>query len=84
MVAEKETNKGAFKETKVWKTERSLTFKEVGRNKFLIEFQTTTEKNRVLLGRPWSFDRNLVCLQEFEGSYKRLRLLSRTFLDPVP
>ncbi|XP_042988841.1 uncharacterized protein At4g02000-like [Carya illinoinensis] len=53
---------------KVWKIDGRLKFKEVGRNKFLIEFQSTSERSRVLRGRPWSFDKNPVCLQECEAS----------------
>ncbi|KAF5442667.1 hypothetical protein F2P56_035300 [Juglans regia] len=36
-------------------------------NKFLVEFQSATEKHRVLLERPWSFDKFLLCIQDCVG-----------------
>lgn len=40
----------------------------MGDNKFLVEFQHLGDKEKVLKGRSWVFDRNLVNLQEFDGS----------------
>ncbi|XP_042988666.1 uncharacterized protein LOC122316198 [Carya illinoinensis] len=69
--SKKDINKGGFKATmaKVWKVEGSLIFKDVGKNKFLIEFKDPDEKHKVMQGRPWSFDRNLnlICLQDCFG-----------------
>ncbi|KAF5453769.1 hypothetical protein F2P56_023489 [Juglans regia] len=64
VVADKEVNRGALRTTmsKVWKVEGQVSFKELGCNKFLVEFQNPLEKNRVLSERPWSFDRYLICL----------------------
>ncbi|XP_041025460.1 uncharacterized protein LOC121265854 [Juglans microcarpa x Juglans regia] len=36
-------------------------------NRLLIEFQLLSDKKKVLHGRPWSFDRYLVCLKDFDG-----------------
>ncbi|KAG6713755.1 hypothetical protein I3842_05G169600 [Carya illinoinensis] len=41
-------------------------FKELGDFKFLIEFQFLGDKEKVLGGRPWFFDRNLVSFLEFD------------------
>ncbi|XP_042973058.1 uncharacterized protein LOC122304860 [Carya illinoinensis] len=69
VVADNEVNKGAFQATmsKAWKVEGQVLFKELGSNKVLIGFQNVYEKERVLEGRPWSFDRSLVCLFNCEG-----------------
>ncbi|XP_042974779.1 uncharacterized protein LOC122306417 [Carya illinoinensis] len=69
VVSERGVNKGAFKATmtRIWNAEGGLSFKDFGRNKFLIEFQNLSVKNKVLAGRPWSFDRSLICLQECKG-----------------
>lgn len=42
-------------------------FKEVGWNRFLIEFQGEKEKNRVMQGLPLSFDKFLACLKDCDG-----------------
>ncbi|XP_042976264.1 uncharacterized protein LOC122307436 [Carya illinoinensis] len=62
-------NREAFKSTmaRVWSTAGWITFKEFGNNRFLLEFQLLADVNKVLQGRPWSFDRHLICLREFEG-----------------
>ncbi|XP_042950058.1 uncharacterized protein LOC122282169 [Carya illinoinensis] len=69
LIAERTVNKQAFKTTmsKVWRPEGWIQFKEVGDNRLLAEFQHERDKTKVLQGRPWSFDRNLVCLQELKG-----------------
>ncbi|XP_042952204.1 uncharacterized protein LOC122289286 [Carya illinoinensis] len=61
-------NREAFKSTmaKVWNLEGWITFKEIGFNKFLIEFQLLSDKRKVLQGRPWSFDRHLICMKDFK------------------
>ncbi|XP_042939400.1 uncharacterized protein LOC122274425 [Carya illinoinensis] len=65
---DRSVNREAFKSTmaKVWNLEGWITFKEIGFNKFLIEFQLLSDKRKVLQGRPWSFDRHLICLKDFE------------------
>jgi hypothetical protein len=52
---------------RIWKTNGRVTFKEVGDNLFLIEFQHDWEKSRILEGRPWTFDGYLISLVEFDG-----------------
>lgn len=53
---------------KVWRPDGGIQFREVGENKFLLEFQYERYKEKVMWGRPWSFDRLLVCLKEFKGN----------------
>ncbi|XP_042953554.1 uncharacterized protein LOC122290084 [Carya illinoinensis] len=67
-VAERSPNKEAFKATmvRVWKP-KGVLFKEVGENIFFIELQSEEDLMKVQRGRPWSFDRNLVCLNTFDG-----------------
>ncbi|KAF5477665.1 hypothetical protein F2P56_004284, partial [Juglans regia] len=70
IVVEKFINREAFKSTmsKIWKCDSWLQFSEVGTNKYLIEFQSKKDLDRVINGRPWSFDRWLLCIQPFNGS----------------
>ena len=39
-----------------------------GNNILLIEFELEVDAEKVLQGEPWSFDRHLVILQQFNGS----------------
>ncbi|XP_042972822.1 uncharacterized protein LOC122304628 [Carya illinoinensis] len=70
LISDKETNRGALMNTlpKIWNAEGRVAFKEVGRNMFLVEFNTKTDKTRVMNGRPWSFDKCLLCIQDCEGA----------------
>ncbi|XP_041009344.1 uncharacterized protein LOC121253392 [Juglans microcarpa x Juglans regia] len=70
IIAEKVVNKEAFKNTmtKIWRIERWIQFYEVGFNMFLIEFNKEEDRQCVINGRPWSFDRWLLCLHVFEGN----------------
>ena len=43
-----------------------MRFKDLGDQRFLIEFQKLTDKEKVLSGRPWFFDRNLLTLLEVD------------------
>ncbi|KAF5475234.1 hypothetical protein F2P56_007064 [Juglans regia] len=83
LIADKEMNRGALTNTlsKVWQVEGLVAFKEVGRNKFLVEFKRRTDKTRVLNGRPWSFDKSLVCIEDCEGakSIKKLHFRHEPF-----
>ncbi|XP_041025493.1 uncharacterized protein LOC121265896 [Juglans microcarpa x Juglans regia] len=69
VTANKVVNREAFKSTmsKVWKPEGWIRFKEIGENQVLLEFQKEQDKGIVIAGRPWSFDRMLACLEEFDG-----------------
>ncbi|KAF5451813.1 hypothetical protein F2P56_026881, partial [Juglans regia] len=70
IIAEKPINKEAFRNTmiKVWKSEGWVQFTEVGENSFLIEFNKDEDRQCVIKGLPWSFDRWLLCLHAFEGN----------------
>jgi hypothetical protein len=49
------------------KPEGRVTFKVVGDNVFLMEFEHEWEKAKVLEWRPWVFDGNLFSVAEFDG-----------------
>lgn len=48
--------------------EEGVTFTEVGENNFIMEFKKTTDKEKILLGRPWTFDRNLIAIQDVDSN----------------
>lgn len=45
-----------------------VTFKEVLDNAWLFQFEDGDDKRHVMEGRPWSFDRQVLVLNDFDGS----------------
>ncbi|KAF5476106.1 hypothetical protein F2P56_007845 [Juglans regia] len=68
VLADKEINRNAFRNTliKVWQIEGKADITDMRRNKFLIAFTYYVDKNRVMHGRPWTFDKFLICLVDYE------------------
>jgi hypothetical protein len=50
-----------------WRIKGFSTFKILGGNLFLIEFEKASDKARVLEGRPWVFEGNLFLVEDFDG-----------------
>jgi hypothetical protein len=67
---EKKVNKEAFKDvfSRIWHIARSVMFKEVQDNVWVFEFEDMEDKRRVMEGRPWSFDRQILVLNELDGT----------------
>ena len=65
----KAINKEAFQTvlSRIWHTVRQVVFKELLDNCWLFEFSRKSKKQRVLEGRPWSFDRFALVLNDFDG-----------------
>jgi hypothetical protein len=65
----KKLNKEAFKSllNRIWRTEGRLFIKEIHEQLWLFEFAEEEDKKRVMEGHPWSFDRTLLVLKEFEA-----------------
>jgi hypothetical protein len=66
---ERIANKEAFKTvlSRIWCLARSMVLKELQDNLWLFEFDEEDDKNRVVAGRPWSFDYHILVLKEFAG-----------------
>jgi hypothetical protein len=52
---------------RAWQPTGWVNFKNIGSNLFLIEFENEWDKSRIMEGRPWTFDGDLVSLAEFDG-----------------
>jgi hypothetical protein len=52
---------------RAWQPTGRVSFKSVGENMFLIDFENEWDKTRIMEGRPWTFDGDLVSLAEFDG-----------------
>jgi hypothetical protein len=53
--------------TQCWKLWGKLSFKILGENTFLIEFEDPKDKVKVLVGRPRAFENNLFIIEDFDG-----------------
>jgi hypothetical protein len=50
-----------------WRPKGSISFKVLGENLFIIEFEYVWDKTRVLEGRPWVFEGSLFSIEDFVG-----------------
>lgn len=54
--------------TKAWRLKSTLTILALGDQRFLFMFDDPNlEKDRALVKKPWSFNKSLLILQEFDG-----------------
>jgi hypothetical protein len=67
-----------------WGNPKGLVFRSVGENKFVAEFATQRDRDRVRDGSPWHVSKNAVILSEFEDcmqpselNFDRLQLWAR-------
>jgi hypothetical protein len=63
----KKFNKESFKTVllHIWRVEGKLFFKEILPNIWLFEFSDLSDKQWVLNGRPWSYDRTILVVNDF-------------------
>lgn len=50
-----------------WKPSRTPSFKVLGDNLFLVDFETEKDNQRVLAGRPWVVEGSLFAIEDFDG-----------------
>jgi hypothetical protein len=69
LIAERIVAKDTIRKSIVcwWKPTGSLSFKVLGENLFLVGFEYSWDKSRVLEGCPWSFEGNFFSVAEFDG-----------------
>jgi hypothetical protein len=69
LLSERIISKEMIKETllRLWRIKKPFTFKILGENLFLMEFEEASDKVRVLEGRPWVFEGNLFLVEDFDG-----------------
>ena len=53
---------------RIWRTKGDVFFKEIQPNVWMFKFSLKTKKLKVLKGRPWSYDRFILALSNFDGS----------------
>jgi hypothetical protein len=76
LFADQNMSKETIKDSVVrwWKPLESITFKVLGDNLFLIEFDDIWDKIKVLEGRPWVFKDSLFLVEDFTGRTSPLAL----------
>ena len=52
---------------KIWRLKSGMTIREVGERRFLFYFEDALEKDKVFQKQPWSFNKSLMVLNEFDG-----------------
>lgn len=52
---------------RIWRLHKVVSFKEDGKNLFIVTFSTEAKKQRVMARRPWLFDNYLFVLQSLDG-----------------
>jgi hypothetical protein len=69
LLAERTVGKEVLKTPMIraWQPTGWVSFKNLGPNLFLIEFQHEWDKVRIMEGRPWQFDRDLFSMADFDG-----------------
>jgi hypothetical protein len=62
----KRVNNEAFQSllTRIWRTVGDIFFKEINDNLWLFEFEEEGDRDKVLEGRPWSYDRTILIIDE--------------------
>ncbi|XVF54975.1 hypothetical protein PTKIN_Ptkin05aG0223700 [Pterospermum kingtungense] len=54
----------------IWKLSKEVEILALEDNIFLFKFQCAKDKERILEGAPWSFDKNLLLFHEFVGEWR--------------
>lgn len=47
---------------------KAVLFRQLENDLFVVQFATSKDKEKIIAGRPWNLDNNLVLLEEIEGS----------------
>ena len=63
-------NFDALKRTmnQIWTLTKEALFRQIENGLFVIQFAAGKDKKKVMEGRPWTFDNNLILLEEIDGS----------------
>ena len=68
LVSDRYVSKETIKSTlqRGWKSTGTMTFKVLGENLFIVEFENERDKKRVLKGRPWVFEGALFLVEDYD------------------
>ena len=63
-----EAMKNVFR--KIWRMSACLYIRKVGEHSFIFHFENLMDKERIIQKQPWSFNKSLLILKEFDGLSK--------------
>ncbi|KAF7831270.1 cysteine desulfurase mitochondrial-like [Senna tora] len=71
-------NHGAFQKTiaQVWRTKHGVDIKEIDKNLYMFQFFHWKDRDKVLEGEPWWFDKQVLTLKEITGDEQPSELRS--------
>ncbi|OMO68993.1 hypothetical protein CCACVL1_19721 [Corchorus capsularis] len=69
LLSKKRPNLEAMKTvlSKAWRVESGFQVKEVGNRLFVFQFEDELEKDRAMVNQPWSFNKALLTLNDYDG-----------------
>ncbi|XP_042941294.1 uncharacterized protein LOC122275977 [Carya illinoinensis] len=69
LISDRKVNKEVIRSTmnNIWRLAGSFTFHDILPNLFVVTFDNQKDKQRVLDGKPWLFDNQLLLLKPFDG-----------------
>lgn len=59
----------------IWAISKGVLVRPIENGIFIVQFSMARDKSKVLDGRPWTFDNNLVLLDSIEGSVQPSNIL---------
>lgn len=76
LTVERTVSKEVIKSTmaKAWKTSKPFTLVDIKPKLFVISFETTANRQKIINGRPWLFDSHLLALKPFDESTPPLKM----------
>ena len=67
---------------KICRPLRGMQYKRIGENRILFEFFSKKDYDRVCDGRPWSFDKKLLIIQQYDGEVRPSEIMfNHSFVD---
>uniref|UniRef100_A0A2N9FWN1 DUF4283 domain-containing protein n=1 Tax=Fagus sylvatica TaxID=28930 RepID=A0A2N9FWN1_FAGSY len=52
--------------TPLWRTDHGFTIRDMNENRLVFIFEDEADRERVMMGEPWAYDKHLVVLQRIE------------------
>lgn len=59
---------------KLWGLGKKISFKDLGPRIIPLEFEDQRDKGRVKMDGPWSFEKHLLLMKEFEGDLQMSKI----------
>ena len=56
--------------TNIWQMKAEVEIKNIGKNMYVVQFHHWKDKERVMEGQPWHFDRHVILMTDIQGKCK--------------